>query len=133
MDAAPWGGFAVTLVGFLAAGFLLHAVGPSIGLPEDTGPVLRHVAHLGVLLLLFTIGLKLKLRPLLRAEVIGGGLIHFAISVAVFAPAAHWIADLSSGPCCTGCSTVRVATSCSCSRGCCSRSSSAASASRRWG
>ena len=72
------------LIGFLAAGFLLNAVGPSIGLPEETGPVLRHVAHLGVLLLLFTVGLKLKLKPLLQAEVIGGGLLHFVASCAIF-------------------------------------------------
>lgn len=82
------------LIGFLAAGFLLHALGSHIGLPAETGPVLRHVAHLGVLLLLFTVGLKLKLEPLLQGEVIGGGLLHFAASCAVFTPTAHYALGL---------------------------------------
>ncbi len=82
------------LVGFLAAGFLLHALGSRLGLPEESGRILDHIAHLGVLLLLFTVGLKLKLRSLVQPEVIGGGLIHFAISVGMFAPGIRWLLDL---------------------------------------
>jgi predicted Kef-type K+ transport protein len=76
------------LVGFLAAGFAINLVSAPLGLPQETGPILDHVAHLGVLLLLFTVGLKLKLRQVAQPQVIGGALLHFAISVAVFTPAA---------------------------------------------
>lgn len=72
------------LVGFLAAGFALNAYGPAVGLPSEAGEVLQHVAHLGVLLLLFTVGLKLKLRSLAQPVVLGGALLHFAFTVAVF-------------------------------------------------
>lgn len=75
------------LVGFLAAGFALNAVGPSVGLPEDAGAILRHVSHLGILLLLFTVGLKLKLKSLVQPEVIGGGLLHFLITCLLLTPA----------------------------------------------
>lgn len=72
------------LVGFLLAGFALNAYGPVLGMPDITGPVLDHLAHLGVLLLLFTVGLKLKLRHLLQYHVVGTSLIHFAITTTVF-------------------------------------------------
>ncbi|MBK1692267.1 cation:proton antiporter family protein [Ectothiorhodospira mobilis] len=72
------------LVGFLAAGFALNYFGPTLGLPHQTGEVLDHVAHLGVLLLLFTVGLKLKLRNLVERAVLGGALLHFLLSVGVF-------------------------------------------------
>ncbi|GGC07049.1 potassium transporter Kef [Marivita lacus] len=74
------------LVGFLAAGFAINIAGPTLGMPEYTGETLGHVAHLGVLLLLFTVGLKLKLAQIAQPQVIGGALVHFAISVAVFMP-----------------------------------------------
>ena len=75
------------LVGFLAAGFALNAWGPGLGLPGETGAILKYVAHLGVLLLLFTVGLKLKLQSLVQPEVIGGGLVHFAVTCLVLTPA----------------------------------------------
>ncbi len=78
------------LVGFLGAGFLLNAFGPSLGLPEEAGGILHHVAHLGVLLLLFTVGLKIKLKPLLQPEVLGGGSLHFAITVGLLSPSLHF-------------------------------------------
>lgn len=74
------------LVGFLAAGFALNAWGPKLGLPGETGDILEYTAHLGVLLLLFTVGLKLKLKSLMQAEVIGGGFVHFAVSCLVLTP-----------------------------------------------
>ena len=74
------------LVGFLAAGFAINALGPLLGLPDYTGKTLEHVAHLGVLMLLFTVGLKLKLEQIAQPQVVGGALLHFAISVAVFMP-----------------------------------------------
>jgi len=76
------------LVGFLAAGFVIKAVGPSFGMPAATGPILEYLADLGVLLLLFTVGLKLKLKQIAEPQVIGTALIHFACSVAIFTPVA---------------------------------------------
>ena len=61
------------LVGFLCAGFCLHALG------IDGGPILQKFAELGVTLLLFTIGLKLRLRNLLAPEVWGTASAHMAL------------------------------------------------------
>lgn len=51
------------LVGYLACGFLLSAYG------FDSNPILEQVSHTGVLLLLFSVGLKLRLKSLVRIEV----------------------------------------------------------------
>lgn len=61
------------LVGYLAAGFALNAMG------HGGGEALEHLAHLGVLLLLFAVGLKLRLATLARPEVLAGGLLHLAL------------------------------------------------------
>jgi glutathione-regulated potassium-efflux system ancillary protein KefC len=58
------------LMGFLAAGFALNALGFERSVALDT------IANLGVTLLLFTIGLKLDIRTLLRAEVFGSATLH---------------------------------------------------------
>jgi len=79
------------LVGFLAAGFALNYLSNDLGIPAETGSILHHLAHLGVLMLLFTVGLKLKLRQLVQPQVIGGGLGHLAISVAIFTPGIHFL------------------------------------------
>lgn len=71
------------LVGFLAAGFAVHVAGPWLGLPGEAGAILDHVSHLGVLLLLFTVGLKLRLAQLAQPQVFGGALIHSAVSTTV--------------------------------------------------
>ena len=69
-------GFAVKLiglpplVGFLFAGFILNAMG------AEGGAFLGATADLGITLLLFTIGLKLKLSSLARPEVWGVASIH---------------------------------------------------------
>lgn len=63
------------LVGFLLAGFALHALG------IEGGPALEKFAHLGVTLLLFTIGLKLRLRSLLAVEVWATASIHMVLIV----------------------------------------------------
>ena len=78
------------LVGFLAAGFAINALGPQFGMPDATGPILEYIANLGVLILLFTVGLKLKLRQIGEPHVVGVSLLHFALSIAVFAPIA-WL------------------------------------------
>ncbi|WP_405118154.1 cation:proton antiporter [Pseudomonas leptonychotis] len=82
------------LVGYLGAGFALAAVGERLGIDPHESGALEHIAHLGVLLLLFTVGLKLKASNLLRREVFGGGLLHFAISSVVFLPAILLLLEL---------------------------------------
>jgi len=77
------------LIGFLAAGFAINGLGPSVGMPQTTGPILDYLANLGVLMLLFTVGLKLKLKQIGEPQVIGGALLHFALSVALFTPIAR--------------------------------------------
>jgi len=62
------------LVGYLVAGFALNALG------QHGSALLDQVAHAGVLLLLFSVGLKLRLQSLARPEVWGGGLLHLTIS-----------------------------------------------------
>lgn len=83
------------LVGFLLAGFGLNQLGPHVGLPSYTGPLLEHIAHIGVLLLLFTVGLKLKLKNLVEPVVVGGALLHFAITVTVFGAGIWVFTDLA--------------------------------------
>lgn len=78
-----------SLIGFLLAGFVLSAMGY-----QSIDP-LTHIAHLGILLLLFTVGLKLRLRSVLRAEVFGGALVHLTVSTLLLAPAIHWLAGLA--------------------------------------
>ena len=65
------------LVGYLAAGFLLSFFG------HDTNPILKEVSHAGVLLLLFSVGLKLRLQSLIRPEVLAGSLLHMLITVGI--------------------------------------------------
>ncbi|MCY4192244.1 MAG: cation:proton antiporter [Rhodospirillaceae bacterium] len=79
------------LVGFLAAGFFINVIGPKLGMPTTTGPILNHLANLGVLLLLFTVGLKLKLRQIGELHVVGGALLHFVLSAAIFTPMARFL------------------------------------------
>ena len=66
------------LVGFLAAGFALGAMG------AESTPLLSELSDLGVTLLLFTIGLKLRVSSLLKPEIWGVATLHMLISVIVF-------------------------------------------------
>ena len=61
------------LVGFLGAGFAFSAAG------VESTPVLEELAHAGVLLLLFAVGLKLQIRTLLRTEIWATALVHLAV------------------------------------------------------
>ena len=79
------------LVGFLCAGFALNIAG------FDGGHLLEAIAHHGVLLLLFSVGLKVRLRNVLRVEVWGSALAHLALSAAVLGVALHLVFDLSWG------------------------------------
>jgi len=74
------------LVGFLLAGFVLNAM----GVQGDTA--LEIVSDLGVTLLLFSIGLKLRIRGLLRPEVWAGASIHMLITVIVFGAGLYGLA-----------------------------------------
>ncbi len=60
------------LVGFLGAGFILNAAG------AEAGEFLHVTADLGVTLLLFSIGLKLRPQSLIRPEVWGVASLHLA-------------------------------------------------------
>lgn len=75
------------LVGFLAAGFLLD------GLGVRAEPVLAELGHVGVWLLLFTIGLKLRFRSLMRPEVWVTALAHMVLTGA----AAVWLVRGAGG------------------------------------
>ncbi|WP_035415916.1 MULTISPECIES: cation:proton antiporter family protein [Ferrimonas] len=67
------------LIGYLAAGFALYAA----GVEELT--FLTPIADLGVLLLLFAIGLKLDLSSLTKSEVWGGASIHMVSTIGLAA------------------------------------------------
>ena len=65
------------LVGYLAAGFVLHAF------DYETTEGIELIADAGVLLLLFGIGLKLRLSTLMRPVVWAGASIHSALSTLI--------------------------------------------------
>ena len=65
------------LIGYLAAGFALHEIGIT------AGSWLEQLADLGITLLLFSIGLKLDIRALLKLNVWGTTLVHMVISQSV--------------------------------------------------
>ncbi|MEE4283414.1 MAG: cation:proton antiporter [Pseudomonadales bacterium] len=65
------------LVGYLAAGFILQAVG------FENGSLLEQFADLGITLLLFTVGLKLNLRTLIRPQVWAVTALHMVFVVGV--------------------------------------------------
>jgi len=66
------------LVGFLATGFLLSALG------IVSGEMLQKLADLGITLLLFTVGLKLNLKVLIRPQVWAVTVLHTSIIIALF-------------------------------------------------
>lgn len=67
------------LIGFLAAGFIMRATG------ADASPDLEKLGDFGVTLLLFTIGLKLKVKDLVKSEVWAGTSLHMFGTVLFFA------------------------------------------------
>ncbi len=83
------------LIGYLGAGFALAGFGEHFGVGPKDSEILAHLAHLGVLLLLFTVGLKLKVGNLVRREVIGSGVLHFALSSLLVLPAMVLVLDMS--------------------------------------
>jgi predicted Kef-type K+ transport protein len=77
------------LVGFLAAGFVFSALG------MHPTPMLVELAHAGVLLLLFAVGLKLRLKTLLRFEVWGTTILHLVATAAFGAAVIYAFEGLS--------------------------------------
>lgn len=69
------------LVGFLISGFVLQAFG------KTGGAALDSIANLGVTLMLFSIGVKLRLRTLARPEIWAGTSLHTISILLVFTPA----------------------------------------------
>ncbi len=67
------------MIGFLAAGFALNTLG------AKGGEFLNATADLGITLLLFSIGLKLKLKSLARPEVWGVATLHMVMVSVVLA------------------------------------------------
>ncbi|HIG41043.1 MAG: cation:proton antiporter family protein [bacterium] len=63
------------LIGYLAAGFALHALGVQ---PDNS---LTFLSDLGVTLLLFTIGLKLNISNLLKPEIWAGAVGHMGMII----------------------------------------------------
>lgn len=68
------------LVGFLVSGFVLQAFG------QKSGDALGVIAELGVTLMLFSIGVKLRVRTLARPEIWAGTSLHTLVVVLLFAP-----------------------------------------------
>ncbi|MDX1694445.1 MAG: cation:proton antiporter family protein [Ketobacteraceae bacterium] len=77
------------LIGYLFAGFILHFAGVK---PDDT---LTNLADLGITLMLFTIGLKLEIKSLLKPEIWAGSLSHMGIWIVVFTGIALGLSALS--------------------------------------
>ena len=73
------------LVGYLITGFLLNVLG---FVDYDR---LVMIGNLGVTLLLFTIGLKLDVRSLLRPVIWAGTTLHMLVVIAVFATGLYWL------------------------------------------
>ncbi|MDD5229496.1 MAG: cation:proton antiporter [Methylococcales bacterium] len=72
------------LVGYLIAGYGLNFFGIA------SLPALNHLADLGIELLLFTVGLKIKLNSLLKREVLSVGGLHLVIVTGVSALLFFW-------------------------------------------
>ncbi len=73
------------LVGYLVAGYILHSLGIAV-LPD-----LPHLAEIGIELLLFSVGLKLKPSSLLRREVISVGGLHLLLMALISALVFLWL------------------------------------------
>jgi predicted Kef-type K+ transport protein len=77
------------LVGFLASGFVFGALG------LEPSALLGELAHAGVLLLLFAVGLKLRVKTLLRTEVWGTSVLHLLVTGLLGGAAIQWASGLA--------------------------------------
>ena len=78
------------MVGFLAAGFVPRAMG------EEGGDALATISDLGVTLLLFSIGLKLRIKNLIRPKIGCGTSLHTMLVILLFEPILYGISVLVS-------------------------------------
>ena len=81
-----------SIVGFLIAGII---VGPSgLGLVKEVHEV-EMLAEIGVILLMFTIGLEFSLKKLvsLRSVVLGGGFLQVALTASTVALASYYFTE----------------------------------------
>ncbi|EGV51850.1 cation:proton antiporter family protein [Candidatus Endoriftia persephone] len=78
------------LVGFLATGFVLNYLGIA------SGEMLEKLADLGITLLLFTVGLKLNLKVLIRPQVWLVTVLHISIIIALFGAVIFSLALMSA-------------------------------------
>jgi len=74
------------LVGFLATGFVLNYMGIA------SGEMLQKLADLGITLLLFTVGLKLNLKVLMKPQVWSVTVLHTSIIIVLFGTAIFGLA-----------------------------------------
>jgi len=79
------------LAGFLLAGFALN------GLGVRSNEVIKDIADAGVMLLLFTIGLKLRVRTLARPDVWGVATLHSLGTMIGFGAAIYGLSSLGLG------------------------------------
>lgn len=77
--------FLPPLVGYLVAGYILHGLGIA-ALPD-----LGHLADIGIQLLLFSVGLKLKPSSLIRREVLSVGGLHLFLMALISALVFFWL------------------------------------------
>jgi len=77
--------FLPPLVGYLVAGYMLHGLG-IVALPD-----LGHLADIGIQLLLFSVGLKLKPSSLIRREVLSVGGLHLFLMALISALVFFWL------------------------------------------
>jgi glutathione-regulated potassium-efflux system ancillary protein KefC len=80
------------LLGFLLAGFLLSA------LNITPGPALEDLANVGVLMLLFAIGLKLDLPSLLQPHIFAASLLHTVAMVVIGGAIIYLPVAMALGP-----------------------------------
>ena len=77
------------LVGFLAAGFILNSLGVT------NHELFQKLADLGITLLLFTVGLKINIRTLIRPEVWAVTTLHTCLTIVAFGCMFYGLAILS--------------------------------------
>ena len=75
------------LIGYLAAGFMLNLYGVSMT------PGLQEIANIGVTLMLFTIGLKLNVKDLLKPEIWAGTFTNTGLWTILFTGFEHGLRD----------------------------------------
>ncbi|MEX0686320.1 MAG: cation:proton antiporter family protein [Balneolales bacterium] len=68
------------LVGYLLAGLGLTLFG------YEPDGLLHEISHLGVVFLLFTVGLHIRFKNMVQVEVLSAGITHMLISTAIFLP-----------------------------------------------